>query len=250
MLDPHTHVDRRGDDDLELLALSGVETVLTLAHDPAPFSEPASILDHFHQLTGRETKRGGPTGLEVLVAIGVYPGALKSGVDEVLERLPRLLAAPPVTAVGEIGLSRGTPGEERLLGAQMEIARDEGYPCVVHTPHDGKPGVVEQVLNVADERSVDPTRLIVDHLDASSVGDVLAAGPYAGVTLKIGLDETLSILEEHGTERITFNSDLNSGFSDPMALSRAALEMRRRGFSEKEIEAVTDTNAREALNLD
>jgi len=249
MLDPHLHVDRRGAKDLETLALSGIDTVLTLAHNAAPFSEPASIVDHFKQLTTNEVKRGKPYDLEILVAIGIYPGALDDGAEEVLDRLPRLLAPPPVTAVGEIGLHRGTPEEEEILGRQMQIAEEEGYPCIVHTPHSGKPEIVEQVLNVADEYGANASNLVVDHLDAASIPDVLTAGAHAGITLKIGIGEAVDIVEEHGTDRIMFNSDLNSWPSDPMALSRAALEMKKRGYTDEEIEAVTDTNARNALHL-
>lgn len=248
MIDPHLHVDRRGKDDLEVLSLTGVDTVLTLAHDAAPFSAPESAMDHFRHLVKREAPRGDALGLDLRVGLGLYPGALDTGADEVLDRLPRLLAAPPVAAVGEIGLNRGTDEERRLLGDQMEIARDEGYPCVVHTPHGGKPEIVEQVLNVAEERSVDPSILVVDHLDSASVPDVLATGAHAGITLK-PVETGVEIVEEHGTDRVLFNSDLNSGFSDPMALSRAANAMERRGFSEKEIRAVTETNARAALDL-
>lgn len=249
MLDSHLHVDRRGDDDLELLALSGVERVLTLAHDPVPFSSPGSILDHFKQLTTEESRRGEPYGIDVMVGIGLYPGALEKEVERVLEVLPNLLASPPVASIGEIGLSRGTPEEEELLGAQMRLGQKEGYTCVVHTPHSGKPEFVEQVLNVADEHSVDPSNLVVDHLDPASVGDVLASGAHAGITLKLGIDEAVEIVEEHGAERVLFNSDLNSSPSDPMALSRAAVEMRKRGFARKEVDAVTGGNAEKALGL-
>jgi predicted metal-dependent TIM-barrel fold hydrolase len=65
---------------------------------------------------------------------------------------------------------------------------------------------------------------------------------------KCSIPRAVDILEMFGTERLWLNSACDWGVSDPLAVPKAALEMRRRRHADTEIERVVYHNPRKFLS--
>jgi predicted metal-dependent TIM-barrel fold hydrolase len=79
----------------------------------------------------------------------------------------------------------------------------------------------------------------------------LDAGFWAGMTLypetKCSPPRAIDILETYGNERIWLNSACDWGVSDPLAVPRTALEMKKRGHRAAAIDKVIYQNPKEFL---
>jgi predicted metal-dependent TIM-barrel fold hydrolase len=75
---------------------------------------------------------------------------------------------------------------------------------------------------------------------------VLDAGMWAGMTLypesKCSPPRAIDMVENYGNERIWMNSACDWGISDPLAVPRTALEMKRRGHSAEAIDKLIFKN--------
>ena len=87
---------------------------------------------------------------------------------------------------------------------------------------------------------------------AFAVGMVLDDGFWAGMTLypetKCTANRAIDILELYGNERIWMNSACDWGISVPLAVPRAAQEMKRRGIDPGQIDKVIYQNPIEFMN--
>jgi len=105
-----------------------------------------------------------------------------------------------------------------------------------------------------DETGLDEGLVLLDHLDAETAGfarDI--SGVYLGLSIqppsKLSAREAAEIVSEQGGDRVVLSSDISSIPSDPLALPRAALEMRRLGVPGENREAATRRNAEELYGL-
>jgi predicted metal-dependent TIM-barrel fold hydrolase len=75
--------------------------------------------------------------------------------------------------------------------------------------------------------------VIIDHVEERTVDLVLTAGLWAGMTLypetKCTPARAVDILERYGRERLWLNSACDWGRSDPLAVPKTAVEMKKRG---------------------
>ena len=80
---------------------------------------------------------------------------------------------------------------------------------------------------------------------------VLDTGMWAGMTLypetKCTPARAIDILELYGNERLWLNSACDWGVSDPLAVPKTALEMKRRGYLQDAIEKVIFQNPKRFL---
>ena len=81
---------------------------------------------------------------------------------------------------------------------------------------------------------------------------VLNAGMWAGMTLypetKCTPARAIDILETYGNERLWLNSACDWGVSDPLAVPKTALEMKKRGHLAVAIEKVVFPNPKKFLS--
>ncbi len=95
---------------------------------------------------------------------------------------------------------------------------------------------------------VNPDKVIIDHIEEHTASIVLDAGFWAGMTLypesKCTPARAIDILETFGTERIWMNSACDWGISDPLAVVKCALEMKKRQHSRELIQKVIFDNPR------
>lgn len=249
--DPHIHMVSRTTDDYETLAKMGC----------VGMSEPAfwagfdrgsveSFRDYFHQLTDFEPKRAAQYGIQhyTWLCINAKEAENVELSREVIKMIPEFLDKPNVLGIGEIGLNKNTKNESTIFLEHMDLAMEYNQQILIHTPHlEDKYQGTRMILDMLTEDSrVDPTRVLVDHVEEHTPKEVLDRGFWAGMTLypvtKCTPQRAADIIEMCGAERLLVNSAGDWGPSKPTAVPDLILEMRRRGHSEALIRKVVYDN--------
>jgi predicted metal-dependent TIM-barrel fold hydrolase len=249
IFDPHAHMTSRTTDDYEAMAASGVKVLV----EPAfwlgqPRTYVGSFIDYFNSLLGWERFRAAQFGIRHHCTIGLNP---KEANDdnlrrEVLDVLPRFLTKDGVVAVGEIGFDSMTPAEDEAFREQLKLAIEFELPVLVHTPHRDKAAGTRRTIELVEQSGIPPERVVIDHNNELTVGDVLESGCWAGFSIYPGtkMDEhrMVRVLQERGPERIIVNSACDWGVSDPLKVRKTADAMKAAGFSDDEIDQVVWRN--------
>lgn len=252
-VDPHTHMDTRPYEDFEAMGIAGIRDIITLAHDPLRMCHACVLLDHFYRLTTFEVKRGEENGVRVHVALGIHPRAIPEEVEVVIKALPRLLLHPSAVAIGEVGLEAGSEKEVEVFRGMLGIVGE--YPGIVHTPRNNKEEITERIIGIVEEMGVKADKILIDHVNIATIGDVLSSGAYAGLTVqpgKLSIGDLAAILEDLGGDelaRVVVNSDLSSLPSDPLAVARTAHYLLKIGVDVDIVKKVCGENARRLFGL-
>jgi len=246
----------RTTEDYERMALAGCEAVC----EPAFWAgydrcSADGFHDYFSQLTRHEPRRAARFGLKHFCWLGLNSKEAEdlSLAEEVLALLPEFLGQPNVLGIGEIGLNKNSRNELRVLEMQVDFAARHHQLILVHTPHlEDKWKGTRLILDVLkNDRRLRPERILIDHVEEHTVGMVLDSGMWAGMTLypetKCTSARAIDMLETYGREKLWMNSACDWGVSDPLAVPRAALEMRKRGHPPGAIEQVLFDNPKRFL---
>ena len=250
-IDHHAHMVSRTTDDYQQLALTGCVAV----------TEPAfwagwdrscgdSVEDYFRQLTEFEPKRAAQYGIQHYTWLAINP---KEADDralsrDVLQRIPKFLDRPTVLGIGEIGMNRITRNEIATYTEQVELAIEHRQLILIHTPHleDKLKGTRISIEVLGRYREIDPGRVLIDHAEEHTIEMILERGFWAGLTLypqtKISPQRAVDVIEKYGTERICVAGACDWGPSDPIAVPRFAMEMRRRCHPDSLVEHVVFQN--------
>jgi TatD DNase family protein len=118
VIDTHAHLDALDDEADEVLARAreaGVTRILTVGT-----AQAVALAERFEN---------------VFAIVGIHPHEAAEGD---LDEVRRLHAHPKVVAVGETGLDwyrdyAPRDAQQRVFGAQLELARELGKPVVIHT---------------------------------------------------------------------------------------------------------------------
>jgi len=244
IFDPHVHMTSRTTDDYEAMYAAGVFAVV----EPAfwlgqPRTSVGSFIDYFDGLLGWERFRAAQYGIAHHCAIALNP---KEANDprcvEVLDVLPRYLVKDGVVAVGEIGYDSMTPEEDDAFARQLELAALHDLPVLVHTPHRDKQAGTARTLDVVEESGLPPERVLVDHLNETTVRTVADSGCWMGFSIypDTKMDEVrmVRLLQEYGTERILVNSAADWGRSEVLKTYKTGLMMLDAGFDESDVDTV------------
>ena len=256
-IEPHAHMVSRTTDDYERMALAGCEVVCEPAFW-AGFDRSAveGFYDYFSQLTEHEPGRAAKFGLKHFCWLCINSKEAEDVklAEEVIALIPKFLNRPNVLGIGEIGLNKNSKNELRVLEMQMDLAAKHNQLILVHTPHlEDKLKGTKLILDVLkNDKRIRPERCIIDHVEEHTVELVLDAGLWAGMTLypetKCSPARAIDILETYGHEKIWMNSACDWGVSDPLAVPKTALEMKRRGHLEAAIEKVILENPKTFLS--
>jgi predicted metal-dependent TIM-barrel fold hydrolase len=244
IFDPHIHMTSRTTDDYERMAAAGVRAVV----EPAfwlgqPRTNVGSFVDYFDGLIGWEPFRASQFGIRHHCTVALNPKeANDPRCREVLDVLPRYLLKDGVVAVGEIGYDSMTPAEDEVFAHQLGLAVEHDLPALVHTPHRDKARGTLRTLDVVKESGIDPGRVVVDHLNEVTVGDVVGSGCWMGFSIypetKMSPDRMVAILAGYGPERMLVNSAADWGRSDPLLTLRTAEAMLAAGMSVDDVDRV------------
>jgi uncharacterized protein len=255
-IEPHAHMVSRTTDDYERMALAGCEAVC----EPAFWagfdrSGVEGFYDYFSQLTEYEPKRAAKFGLKHFCWLCINSKEAEDVklAEEVIALIPKFLERENVLGIGEIGLNKNSKNELRVLEMQVELAANFNQLILVHTPHlEDKLKGTKLILDVLkNDKRIRPERVIIDHVEEHTVETVLDCGMWAGMTLypetKCTPARAIDILETYGSEKIWMNSACDWGVSDPLAVPKTALEMKKRGHLAAAIEKVIFSNPKNFL---
>ncbi|XZE53234.1 TatD family hydrolase [Planctomycetaceae bacterium SH139] len=253
-IDPHIHMVSRVTDDYEMLARMGCVAI----------SEPAfwagfdrcsvdGFRDYFRQLTEIEPKRAAAYGIRhyTWLCINAKEAENVSLSREVIAMIPEFLSSPNVLGIGEIGLNKNTRNESLIFLEHLELAINHEQPILIHTPHlEDKYQGTRMILDMlGGDSRIDRSRVLVDHVEEHTIGAVLDAGYWAGMTLypvtKCTPQRAADMIEQFGPERLMANSAGDWGPSKPTAVPDLIFEMRRRGHDEALIRKIVYENPRE-----
>ncbi len=250
-IEPHGHMVSRTTDDYIDMVTAGCAAVC----EPAFWagfdrSSPQGFFDYFCQLTEHEPKRAAKFGLPHYTWLCINPKESEDVnlAEEVVDLIPQFLDKPNVLGIGEIGLNKNSRNEMKVLEMHADLAARQDQLILVHTPHlEDKLKGTKLIIDVlkADKR-IKPERCIIDHVEEHTIGLVLDAGFWAGMTLypesKCTAARAIDMIECYGGERVWMNSACDWGVSVPLAVPYAALEARRRGYNSERIDQLVFKN--------
>lgn len=244
-IEPHAHMVSRVTSDYTAMVVAGCRAVCEPAFW-AGFDRGSveGFRDYFLQLTEHEPKRAARFGLPHFTWLCINPKESENVklADEVLAIIPEFLVRPTVLGIGEIGLNKNSRNEVAVFEKHVDLAARNGQMILVHTPHleDKLKGTRLIVDILKSDSRITPGKVLIDHVEEHTAAIALDAGFWAGITLypesKCTPPRAIDILETFGTERLWLNCACDWGASDPLAVPKTALEMRRRGHSEEAID--------------
>ncbi len=254
-IDPHIHMVSRTTDDYARMAQAGCIAIT----EPAFWagfdrSSAQGFHDYFRVLTETEPARAAQYGIRHFAWICINPKEAEDPgfAREVIALIPDFLDKPNVLGVGEIGLNKNSKNELEILEAQIALAKARDQLILVHTPHlEDKLKGTRLIMDALANHDVDPGRVLIDHVEEHTVGAVLDAGYWAGMTLypdsKCTPERATDIIETYGRERIWINSAGDWGPSDPLAVPKCHVEMLRRGHPRETVKRISIDNPRTFL---
>jgi uncharacterized protein len=244
IFDPHIHMTSRTTDDYEAMHAAGIRALV----EPAfwlgqPRTGVSSFTDYFDSLVGWERFRAAQVGIAHHATIALNP---KEANDPrcvpVLEVLDRYLVKDGVVAVGEVGFDSMTAEEESAFRRQLELAGEHDLPVLVHTPHRDKLAGTRRTLELVAESGLPPERVLVDHLNETTVTLVDEVGCWAGFSIypdtKMDEYRMVRILQERGPDRVLVNSAADWGRSDPLKTRKTGDAMLAAGFTDDDVDRV------------
>jgi hypothetical protein len=139
-----------------------------------------------------------------------------------------------------------TPEEDEAFARQLELAAQHDLPVLVHTPHRDKQAGTLRTLDVVRESGIPPERVLVDHLNETTVRAVAESGCWMGFSIypdtKMDEARMVALLAEYGTTRVLVNSAADWGRSDPLKTRSTGLAMLEAGFDESAVDTVLWSN--------
>ncbi len=255
-IDPHIHMVSRTTDDYQRMAQAGCIAIT----EPAFWagfdrSSAQGFFDYFRQLTEYEPRRAAQFGIQHFTWLCINP---KEADDpgfarEVISLIPDFMKSDNVLGIGEIGLNKNTKNELIILEEHIALAEQHNQLVLVHTPHlEDKLKGTRKIMDAVAASAIDPGRVLIDHVEEHTVAEVLDRGFWAGMTLypdtKCTPQRAADIIEMYGTERLWMNSAGDWGISDPLAVPKARLEMKRRGHSPGTVNQVSLENPKQFLS--
>jgi hypothetical protein len=250
-IEPHAHMVSRTTDDYLAMVTAGCQAVCEPAFW-AGFDRRSveGFYDYFCQLTDHEPKRAAKFGLPHFSWLCINPKEAEDVklAGEVIDIIPQFLDRPNVLGIGEIGLNKNSRNELAVFEKHVDLAARHQQLILIHTPHleDKRKGTQLIVDALKSDRRTDPGRVIIDHVEEHTIEMVLNAGFWAGMTLypesKCTAARAVDMIELYGRERLWLNSACDWGVSVPLAVPRAALEMRQRGHAAKKVDELIYQN--------
>jgi len=262
LIDPHVHMDALTRNSLELMAIAGIASVVA---DGAPSEglaiSASAVTDFFERTLDYDTRRGSDAFITVYTLLGINMFGVPPDYEKVLEALPAYLNRDRVVGLGEIGLdpnSRRCPDlnqQEEILKAELAMAEEYNKTVLLHLPSLEKASWVERYFTFIDEAGLRHEKAVLTHADSSVIEMITDYSSIAAVTVtpmrRITPADGAKMLQGVDLGRMLVNSDsILQHPSEPLSVPKTAFEMKKLGFSDKEIGKVFFDNPKRIFSLD
>ena len=246
----------RTTDDYQKIAMAGCEAIC----EPAFWagfdrSSAQGFYDYYRQLTEYEPARAAKFGIKHYSWLCINPKEAEDPgfAREVMQIIPEFLDCSNVLGIGEIGLNKNSKNELAIFEEHVALAKEHDLPILIHTPHlEDKLKGTHLILDALKNAQVDPSRVVIDHVEEHTIEAVLDAGFWAGMTLypesKCSAARAIDMIELYGDEQVWMNSACDWGISDPLAVIKCALEMRKRQYSDLYLQKMIYDNPKAFLS--
>lgn len=249
MIEPHIHTMVRTTDDYYNMAVAGIVACV----EPSFWSgldrrAVASFEDYWEHMLETETARAEKYGIKHYTMLGLNPKEAKNDIAfAVLDRMEKYLDHPNVVGVGEIGFDIIDDVEEEVFRRQLRMGNERKMPICIHSPHHNKKKGVERIIEIIEDEGVDQERIVIDHNTEETLELSLQTQCYAGMTVyyvtKLSAERAVSMIQKYGTDRIIVNGSADWGYSDPLAVPKVAMLMRKtKLFSYESIKKIVYDN--------
>ena len=246
IIEPHIHMIARTTDDYMAMRANGIRVCVEPSFWLGENRRYAgSFFDYFRLSLEFEHTRAARYGIDHWSAIGMNPKEAENRklADEVIDGMGEYLDHPRCVALGEIGFNNITENEEHALVRQLRMAEERKMPVVLHLPHFNKLKGIKRVLEIIEGEGLTRERIDIDHNVEETIGLALESGCYAGMTVypysKLSPERVSAMIKAHGHERVIVNGSADWGISDPLSLIKVVAQLRKDGFEESVIEAIT-----------
>ena len=228
LIDSHVHLDliaKHHHHRLKWLAENGCAVVSW-----AFFPSVGSVADLADRLKAKAlgVRTAGNGGLTCFYLVGVHPRSIPPDLrpEHIASLLMPYLEDPLCRGIGEIGLETGSRLEREVFEAQLALGRtlDAGVHRIgIHTPRTHKAEMTAMTLEMLSGFPGLSPVVVIDHCAPATLGAVLDAGFWAGVTLSPfktswGELQTMVANFPEDMDRIMCNTDSGSEFFEDLVV--------------------------------
>lgn len=279
MIDFHVHAESLNWQDLELMGIAGIKSIIGNSYYPHQTEiTTTKYEDLYERLSTFDAWRCSLHGIKLYLAIGINPIAVPKDYEVFLKNLPDYFNQNKrLVAIGEVGIdprSVTCPDLEvqtKILIEEFKIGKKLNVPLIVHTPpveveeklkedwkncsYNNLNDIVDKIISIAKE--LDMSNIIVDHLSYPElIEKVLSNALNAGITVqpwrKLYPSDVVSILNKvknFDSKKIFISSDSGPFSSDPLAVPKTARELAKAGFSQEDIDRMLYRNPKELFKI-
>jgi len=267
LMDCHLHFEGLSDGSLRLMAMSGIQTIVSMTAIPEVIPEmnkdfsPDAIFDSCDRILNYYAWIAKQYMIDTHVCVAVSVVGIPLRYKESLKKMKTYLKdRNQIIGIGEIGFEPDSPTcsdlkiQEEIIATQIEIAKQFKKTLCFHTPLTEKLKWFKRYLSMIKEGGLDFDKVIIDHVDKSIVKEVTSSGCYAGISVqprrKVRAKDAAIMIKKGDENRILVNSDTCFPHeSDPLSVPRTAFEMKKLGIKDTEIKKVLWENPRKAFGL-
>ncbi len=249
VIEPHIHTMVRTTDDYYNMAVAGIVACVEPSFwSGLDRSSVSGFEDYWNHMLVVERKRAAKYGLKHYVMLSLNPKEARNEIaHQVVDAMEKYLDHPSVVGVGEIGFDLITDQEEEIFRRQLRLGNERKMPICIHSPHQNKRQGIERIIEIIEEEGVDQERIIIDHNTEETIELSLKTKCWMGMTVyyvtKLSAERAVAIIGRYGTDRMIVNGSADWGYSDPLAVPKVAMLMRKSGdFSEAQIKKVVFDN--------
>ncbi len=249
MIEPHIHTMVRTTDDYFNMAVAGI----TACVEPSFWSgldrrTVECFEDYWEHMISVETERAKKYGIKHYVMLSLNPKEARNDMaHDVVDAMEKYLDRKEVVGIGEIGFDLITDKEEEIFRRQLRMGNERKMPICIHSPHQNKKTGIERIIEIVEEEGVEQERIIIDHNTEETIELSLKTRCWLGMTVyyvtKLSAERAVAIIGKYGPDRMMVNGSADWGYSDPLAVPKVAMIMRKSGdFSEDMIQKVVFDN--------
>lgn len=249
-IEPHIHSVVRTTDDFWNMATAGILAIVEPSFWAGTDKRAVACFeDYWEHMISFETDRAKKYGIDHYVMISCNPKEARNKIAfDVVDAMAPFLDRERVLGVGEIGFDEITDQEEEIFRLQLRMAIERDLLVIVHSPHHNKLKGIERSIKIIKEENAPEEKIILDHNTEETIELTLRETKcMAGMTVyyitKLSAERAANMMTRFGTDRMIINGSADWGYSDPLAVPRSAMIMRKSGFfTEDEVKKVTFDN--------